>query len=75
MILSTAAGSFWDWRASTRKRWVKGPCGTRDVSFLDTVPHLKEVGQLVLHQASELSPVERGALAVVGGVTVEHLDE
>lgn len=37
--------------------------------------HLKKVRQFVLHQLPELSSVECAALAILRGVTVEHLDE
>lgn len=35
----------------------------------------QEVGELVLHQLSELSPAEGAAPTVFGGVPVEHFDE
>lgn len=37
--------------------------------------HLEEVGELVLHQLSQLAPAERAIPALPGGVAVEDGDE
>lgn len=81
MILSTAAGSFWDWvwgreqDGQKSKVTVKAQVRTVWARSCLSPSHPEEVGELVLHQLSQLASAERAIPALPGGITVEDGDE